>query len=70
MGGVIVGNNCYIAPQCIISKNVIIGNRCVVAANSFVNRSFRDNCIIAGNPAKQIGQVHITEDGNVQLEYF
>jgi len=70
LGRVIIGNNCYIAPQSIISQNVIIGNRCVIAANSFVNKSFEDNCIIAGTPARQIGQVHITEDGNVQLKYF
>ena len=49
-----IGNNCYIAPQCIISKGVSIGNQ----------------CIIAGTPAKQIGEVNIDSNGNVEFIYF
>ena len=65
-----IGNNCYIAPQCIISKGVSIGNQCVIAANSFVNRSYGNQCIIAGTPAKQIGEVNIDSNGNVEFIYF
>ena len=64
-----IGNNTYVGPQSIISKNVTIGNFCVIAANSFVNKSFEDNSIVAGNPAKQIGQV-IKNGDNFQFEYF
>lgn len=49
-----IGNNCYIAPNCIIAKGVTLGDGCVVGANSFVNKSFKANSRIAGNPAKII----------------
>lgn len=49
-----IGNNCYIAPNCIISKGVTIGDRCLVGANSFVNKSFPSDSKLAGNPAKII----------------
>ncbi len=50
----IIGNNCYVAPNCIISKGVILGDGCIVGANSFVNKSFSEGSKIAGNPAKEI----------------
>jgi acetyltransferase-like isoleucine patch superfamily enzyme len=66
---VTIGNNCYIAPHSIISKGVILGDRCVVAAHSFVNKSFAQNAIIAGVPAKQIGNVRIINN-KISFEYF
>jgi len=66
---VVIGNNCYISPQSIITRNVVLGNRCIVAANSMVNRSFGSNSILAGNPAKQIGEVVIL-DGDVSFKYY
>ena len=50
----IIGNNCYIAPNCIISKGVTLGDKCIVGANSFVNKSFPEGSKLAGNPAKII----------------
>lgn len=47
----IIGNNCYIGPNCIIVKGVVLGNRIIVGANSFVNKSFPTGSKIAGNPA-------------------
>ena len=49
-----IGNNCYIGPNTIIAKGVQLGDRCVVGANSFVNRSFKTDSKIAGNPVKSI----------------
>jgi acetyltransferase-like isoleucine patch superfamily enzyme len=49
-----IGNNCYIAPNCIISKGVTIGDKCIIGANSFVNKSFPEGSKLAGNPAKII----------------
>ena len=66
---VTIGNNCYIAPHSIISKGVTLGNHTVVAAHSFVNKSFPDNAIIAGIPAKQIGNV-ILINNQISFDYF
>lgn len=63
-----IGNNSYIGPNSIIAKGIIIGNHCVIATNSFVKKSFSDNSIIAGNPAKKIGEV-IIENGKVDFKY-
>ena len=49
-----IGNNCYIATNCIISKGVTLGDKCIVGANSFVNKSFPEGSKLAGNPAKII----------------
>ncbi len=57
-----IGNCTYIAPQTILAMGISIGNHSIIAANSFVNKSFPDFAIIAGNPAKQIGKVVINGD--------
>jgi len=68
-GRVLIGDNTYIGPNVIITKNVEIGNRCVIATNSFVKDSFDNNSIIAGSPAKKIGEVVINGD-DLTFNYF
>tara|TARA_B110000483_G_C18178558_1_gene535986 strand:- start:598 stop:1182 length:585 start_codon:yes stop_codon:yes gene_type:complete len=68
-GEVFIGNNTYIAPNVVISKNNSIGSHCIIATNSFVNNSFPNNSVIAGNPAKKIGEIIINED-DYELIYF
>lgn len=64
-----IGHHTYIGPNSIIAKGVKIGNHSIVASNAFVNKSFPDNSIIAGTPAKKIGDVLINDDGEVSLVY-
>ncbi|MCA0431130.1 MAG: acyltransferase [Bacteroidetes bacterium] len=66
---VYIGNNVYVGPHSVISKSVTLGDFVVVAAQSFVNKSFPDFAIIAGTPAKHIGNV-IINNNEIQFKYF
>jgi acetyltransferase-like isoleucine patch superfamily enzyme len=63
-----IGSNTYIAPQTIVTMGIEIGSHVVIASNSFVNKSFPDFSILAGNPAKQIGQV-IIDGEHISFDY-
>jgi len=53
-GSVIVGERVWIGDKVTILAGVQIGSGCIIGANSVVTKSFSDNLIIAGNPAKII----------------
>ncbi len=65
-----IGDNCFIGTKAFINKGVKIGDRCLIAAGSVVTKSFPNNSIIGGTPAKKIGQVILKEGGTVELSYF
>lgn len=54
-GPINVGNNVVIGARSIILYNVSIGKNALVAAGSVVTRDVPDYAIVAGNPAKVIG---------------
>lgn len=56
-GGVIINENCWLGENVSILPNVSLGKNCIVGSNSVVTKSFPDNSIIAGNPAKIIKQL-------------
>lgn len=47
-----LGENCWLGDNVKILSGVTLGNNVVVAANSVVTRSFPDNVVIGGIPAK------------------
>jgi serine O-acetyltransferase len=49
-----IGDNCYIGPGAKLFGAITIGNNVTIGANSVVNKSFPDNVVIAGIPAKII----------------
>lgn len=49
---VILHNHVWIGYRVTLLKGTEIGTGCVVGANSLVTKSFPNNCILAGNPAK------------------
>jgi acetyltransferase-like isoleucine patch superfamily enzyme len=52
--GVIIGNNCWLGAGSVVLDGVNLGDGCVVAAGSIVTKSFPENSILAGIPAKII----------------
>lgn len=54
---VTIGDNCWIGGHATINPGVILGNNVVVASGAVVTKSFSDNVIIAGNPAKIIRNI-------------
>jgi len=55
MDGIIVGRGSWIAAHACITAGVSIGEGCLVAAGAVVTKSFGDNLLIAGVPARAIG---------------
>jgi acetyltransferase-like isoleucine patch superfamily enzyme len=52
--GIKIGKNCWIGAKVTILDGVTIGDGCVIAAGSVVSKSFGENAVIAGVPAKFI----------------
>lgn len=53
-GETIIGDNVFIGTYAVINPGCKIGNNVIIGANSVVTKSFPDNVVIAGNPAKII----------------
>lgn len=51
---IVIGKNVWIGMNAIILKGVCLGDNCIVAAGSVVTKSFTNNVMVAGNPAKII----------------
>ena len=54
--GITIGSNCWIGSKVTVLDDVAIGNNCVIAAGAVVTKSFTDDVVIAGVPAKIIKQ--------------
>jgi hypothetical protein len=56
-GSIVVGENAFIGTNCIILPGVEIGRNAIVGAGSVVTKNVPENTIVAGNPAKKIGEL-------------
>ena len=64
-----IGDWCHIGAGVIVAKGVTIGDHVVVGAGAFVNRDVAPRTVVVGVPARPIGRVVITGDGDVSLVY-
>ena len=51
---VTIGDNCWVGGHATINPGVTLGNNVVVASGAVVTKSFGNNVVVAGNPAKII----------------
>ncbi len=61
-GKVEIKNNVYVGNDCLILPGVQIGNNVIIGAGSVVTKSVPDGCIVAGNPAKIVGDINSFEE--------
>lgn len=52
-----IGDNCWLGADVTVIGGVTLGDNVVVGAGSVVTKSFDDNVVIAGNPARVIKEV-------------
>ena len=55
--GIKVGCNCWIGSKVTILDGVSIGSNCIIAAGAVVSKSFPENVIIGGVPAKVLKEI-------------
>jgi serine O-acetyltransferase len=55
-GSPVIGDDAFLGPGAAVFGPVALGNRVKVGANSVVTRSFGDDAVVAGAPARVIGE--------------
>ena len=53
-GPIIIGDNCWLSANSVILPGVKLGDHVVVAAGAVVTKSFPENCLIGGVPARML----------------
>lgn len=53
-GPIVIGNDCYVGYEAVVTSGVTIGDGAVVAARAMVTRDVEPYSIVGGNPARHI----------------
>lgn len=56
-----LGDNVWLGGGVVITPGVTLGDNVVVAAGAVVTKSFPDNCVIGGNPARIIKEIELDD---------
>jgi acetyltransferase-like isoleucine patch superfamily enzyme len=54
---VVIGDNVYIGPHCVLLPGSSVGENSVVAAGSVVNKPIKPNVLVRGNPCVAVAEV-------------
>ncbi|WP_354624354.1 sugar O-acetyltransferase [Psychromonas sp. MME2] len=54
---ILIGNNCWIGGHATINPGVKLGDNVVVASGAVVTKSFANNVVIGGNPARVLKEI-------------
>jgi acetyltransferase-like isoleucine patch superfamily enzyme len=65
-----IGDHTYLGPYVIVTRGVTIGRHCLVGANSIVNKDLPDFSIAFGSTCRIVGQVQVSDQGDIELRYF
>lgn len=57
-----VGERCFIGPHSTLEAGAVLGHGCVVASHSRVRGTFADFALIAGSPARAVGDVRQADE--------
>lgn len=66
-GKIKIGNNVYIGNSSIILPGVVVGDNVLIGAGSIVTKSIPDGMIVAGNPARIVGE---TKDFVEKIKHY
>lgn len=64
-----IGDCCFLGPHSVVAMGVTIAPHSVVGAHSFVNRDVPEYSIVAGTPARIIGKIELSADGELAFRY-
>jgi len=53
-----IGDGCWLGARAIVLPGVTLGKRVLVAAGAVVTRDVPDDCLVAGNPARVVRELH------------
>ena len=67
VGDIRIGDNVMIGSRTVILPNIKIGSNVIVGAGSVVTKDIPDGYIVAGNPAKKIGEFEELERRRLAL---
>jgi acetyltransferase-like isoleucine patch superfamily enzyme len=65
-GSVLIGKYSFVGPHSVIMPGTSIGKGSIISAFSYVKGTFPDFSIIAGNPAKVIGDTRNMDESFLQ----
>jgi acetyltransferase-like isoleucine patch superfamily enzyme len=65
-----IENNVWIGDSVIVCKGVTIGENSIVGAGAVVVDNIPANCVAAGNPARIVKQLDVTESFTTRAQFF